>query len=112
MPDLRLSSILVSRFILNLRQVNHDLAHGSDTSISLDMHFTIPTRSGRSLPYYIQPFAQPVHINFEEEEGDMEYITAVDQDKEQSQELRVISNPEISRLTSGGDNGAGLGCIG
>ena len=92
--------------------MNHDLAHGTDTSISLDMHFTIPTRSGRSLPYHIQPFAQPVHIDFEEEEGDMEYISALYQDKEQSQELRVICNPEITRLTSGGDHGIGLSRVG
>ena len=111
-PDLRLSSILVSRFILNLRQVNYDLAHGSVTSVSLEMHFTIPTRSGRSLPHFIQPFAQPVHYSLEEEEEDTEHISAMDQDKKQYQELRVICNPEITRLTSGGDHGIGLSRVG
>ena len=109
---LSIQSILISRFILNLRQVNYDLAHGSVTSVSLSMHFTIPTRSGRSLPHFIQPFAQPVHYSFEEEDEDTEHISDMDQDKKQYQELRVICNPEITRLTSGGDHGIGLSRVG
>ena len=64
----RLSSILISHFILNLHQVNRDLAHHSNASISLNIQLVIQTGSGRSLPYSLEPFAQPVHVDIEEEE--------------------------------------------
>ncbi|EJF57155.1 hypothetical protein DICSQDRAFT_174213 [Dichomitus squalens LYAD-421 SS1] len=56
-----LTAILISRFILNLRQVNYDAAHPSDASVSLGVLFT-QSRPGPSLPRSLLSFAEPVHV--------------------------------------------------
>ena len=91
----RPSSILISRFILNLRQVDHNLVQQSDTSFSLDVQFATQTRSSRSLPRSLEPFVQPVHVNVEEEEGYMEGIPATKMDLGYNQESVVVSEPEV-----------------
>ena len=70
--------------------MNYDLAHGSVTSVSLEMHFTIPTRSGRSLPHFIQPFAQPVHYSLEEEDEDTDEDDYFEQEDEWSQKCAAL----------------------
>ena len=82
----RLSSILISRFILNLRQVNRRSAHHSDASVSFDIQFAMRTRSQRSLPPSLALLAEPVHANTTdpdlmwEHETDMEVKFGVAQD--------------------------------
>ena len=82
---LSIQSILISRFILNLRQVNHDLAHRSETCVSLDIQFGPQTPTSRSLPRSLEPFMQPLHVDIEDE-GDMEYIPILDLDGNDSEE--------------------------
>ena len=109
--ELRLSSILSSRFILNLRQVNHDLAHGSETSVSLDIQFITQARSGRSLPRSLEPFIQPLHVNIEENEGNTEDIPAMNINTGNNQESLValeIGSEDVSEThnnarSSGGE---------
>ena len=87
-PNFRLSSILVSQFILNLRQVNHSLAHCSDPSISLDVQLSLQTQSGQSLPRSLAPFGQLVHVDNAEE--DIEDETALSQVIDENEEFHMV----------------------
>ena len=56
--------------------MNRVLSQHSDTSVSLDMQFSMQARSGRSLPRSIEPFAQPVHVDVREVDEDMDDVTS------------------------------------
>ncbi|TBU51924.1 hypothetical protein BD310DRAFT_941279 [Dichomitus squalens] len=89
-----LSSILISRFILNLRQVHYDAAHQSDASVSLVIHFTGQVQSGiRLLPRSLASFAQPVHVD--NPDPDMKWES--DRHEEPSQHERAEQRQAWSR---------------
>ena len=56
--------------------MNRVLSQHSDTSVSLDMHFSMQARSGRSLPRSLEPFAQPVHVDVREVDEDADDVTS------------------------------------
>ncbi|EJF60001.1 hypothetical protein BD309DRAFT_869256 [Dichomitus squalens] len=65
-----ISPILFSRFILNLHQVNREVAHEQDDTLSADIQFAIQSWSSHSLPPSLASFAQPVHVGSEGEDKD------------------------------------------
>ena len=97
-PELRLSSILISHFILNLHQANRRLAYPSEATVSLDIQFLTQRQSRYSLPRSLQPFAQPVHIDVEEE-GAMD-TAAIDVEIDQSLNIHAVSESDISGVSS------------
>ena len=110
---LSLTSILASRFILNLRQINHDLAHRSDPSVSLSVHFAAQTQPIRSLPRSLQLLAQPVHCDIEDVEGDTEEISTLDTNIDQTEESPVIGSMSGDDQTAGSQlKSSGLGSLG
>ena len=64
------------------------------------------TQSGRSLPRSLEPFAQPVHVDFDGEEEDMGDIPAIELGLRKNQESHLIPRSELEERVM--HNRAGL----
>ncbi|TBU22735.1 hypothetical protein BD311DRAFT_126376 [Dichomitus squalens] len=83
-----LTSILLSRFILSLRQVDYDSARQSDASASLAIHFATQVQSGNcSLPRSFASLAEPVHLDTPD--PDMEWAPTEDKEPSRLEEAKV-----------------------
>ncbi|TBU65594.1 hypothetical protein BD310DRAFT_836540 [Dichomitus squalens] len=96
-----LSPILISRFILSLRQVNQDATQHSNASKSMGLQFSVQTPSGHSLPRSLASLAEPVCMNPEDADMEWEHEAAVDAVTNKEDTVTSVSKADITTAMDG-----------